>query len=69
MLIISPQKVADEGILLKRTDFDELVRYANKVEKIMIHEDEAEYSLQDIEQSLRDVWDNEEDETVWQKYL
>ncbi len=26
-------------------------------------------SFQDMEYLLKDVWDNKEDETVWQKYL
>ncbi|MDP2209695.1 MAG: hypothetical protein Q8K98_13130 [Bacteroidota bacterium] len=69
MLIIQPQKVTSSEIVLKKSDFEELIKRANQVEKVIITKSDNTYRLEDVEFTLHDIWDNQDDEIIWQKYL
>lgn len=69
MLIIQPQKVTSSEIVLKKSDFEELIKRANQVEKVIITKSDNTYRLKDVEFTLHDIWDNQDDEIIWQKYL
>jgi len=69
MLTIMPVQVTDKKVVLEKKDFDNLVERASQVEQVVISHDESEFTLTEMQDSLKEIWDNPRDKEVWQKYL
>jgi hypothetical protein len=69
MLTITPTKISREQVVLQKSDFDELLLRANKIENVNVQNFPEEFSPQETQTMLQEVWNNDEDEKVWQQYL
>ncbi|MBS4027299.1 MAG: hypothetical protein KGZ58_01570 [Ignavibacteriales bacterium] len=69
MLTITPMKITQQQVILDKHDFEELIVRAKQIEQVVVKENDEMYSMNDVEYTLREIWNNDEDEKVWQQYL
>jgi len=62
-------KITQQQVILDKHDFEELIVRAKQIEQVVVKENDEMYSMNDVEYTLREIWNNDEDEKVWQQYL
>ena len=69
MLTITPLQISTDQVVLDKNDFDALIQRLSNYDQVIVKKNEGEFSLQELQDSLQEIWDNPGDEAEWKKYM